>query len=135
MSSGSRRATRHQQEKDDEVPQWIPGLGSDKPKPRTLGTSFFGYVPDAFVEKTPYLPSERTADSAKKQAELEKSTGQRSESASEISEQDATSQRDMDASSDEGVVTEEVIVPRRVMSSAAEPWNTDVLDGVEQLGR
>ncbi|XP_069994636.1 dihydropyrimidinase-like isoform X6 [Penaeus vannamei] len=132
MSSGSRRATRHQQEKDDEVPQWIPGLGSDKPKPRTLGTSFFGYVPDAFVEKTPYLPSERTADSAKKQAELEKSAGQRSESASEISEQDATSQRDMDASSDEGVVTEEVIVPRRVMSSAAEPWNTDVLDGSAQ---
>lgn len=70
MSSGSRRATRHQQEKDDEVPQWIPGLGSDKPKPRTLGTSFFGYVPDAFVEKTPYLPSERTADSAKKQVRL-----------------------------------------------------------------
>ncbi|XP_037795502.1 dihydropyrimidinase-like [Penaeus monodon] len=133
MSSGSRRATRHQQEKDDEVPQWIPGLGSDKPKPRTLGTSFFGYVPDAFVEKTPYLPSERTADSAKKQAELEKSTGQRSESASEISEQDATLQRDMDASSDEGVVTEEVIVPRRVMSSAAEPWNTDALDGVREV--
>lgn len=39
----------------------------------------------------------------------------------------------MDASSDEGVVTEEVIVPRRVMSSAAEPWNTDVLDGVSTL--
>lgn len=39
----------------------------------------------------------------------------------------------MDASSDEGVVTEEVIVPRRVMSSAAEPWNTDALDGVSTL--
>ncbi|KAK4286913.1 hypothetical protein Pmani_040003 [Petrolisthes manimaculis] len=60
MSSGSRRASQFLQEKEDEVPQWIPGLGNDKPKPRTLGTSFFGYVPDAFVEKTPYLPSEKT---------------------------------------------------------------------------
>ncbi|XP_042876020.1 dihydropyrimidinase-like isoform X4 [Penaeus japonicus] len=65
-------------------------------------------------------------------AELEKSAGQRSESASEISEQDATAQRDMDASSDEGVVTEEVIVPRRVVGIAAEPWNTDALDGSAQ---
>lgn len=40
----------------------IPGLGqaANQPKPRVLGTSFFGYVPDAFSEKTPSLPSERT---------------------------------------------------------------------------
>ncbi|XP_066952642.1 dihydropyrimidinase isoform X9 [Macrobrachium rosenbergii] len=71
MSAGLRRASRHQEEKDDEVPQWIPGLGQDKPKPRTLGTSFFGYVPDAFVEKTPYLPSEQSADALKKEAAVE----------------------------------------------------------------
>lgn len=38
---------------------WIPGLGEDKPVPRVLGASFFGYVPDAFSDKTPNLPSER----------------------------------------------------------------------------
>lgn len=65
MSSGSRRASQFLQEKEDEVPQWIPGLGADKPKPRTLGTSFFGYVPDAFVEKTPFLPSEKKATTPK----------------------------------------------------------------------
>ena len=39
----------------------IPGLGgpSNRPKPRVLGTSFFGYVPDAYSMKTPTMPSER----------------------------------------------------------------------------
>ena len=37
----------------------IPGLGQNKTKPRVLGTSFFGYVPDAFSMKTPNLPSEQ----------------------------------------------------------------------------
>ena len=47
--------------KEEQKEHWIPGLGEDRPKPRTLGTSFFGYVPDAFQEKTPFLPSERSA--------------------------------------------------------------------------
>jgi len=37
----------------------IPGLGENKPKSRVLGSSFFGYIPDAFSMKTPNLPSER----------------------------------------------------------------------------
>ncbi|XP_066952641.1 dihydropyrimidinase isoform X8 [Macrobrachium rosenbergii] len=135
MSAGLRRASRHQEEKDDEVPQWIPGLGQDKPKPRTLGTSFFGYVPDAFVEKTPYLPSEQSADALKKEAAVEpvKAAEQVADSLEqEIVPRDSierNGQRDMDASSDEGVVTEEVIVPRRVGQASAEPW--DVLSPVD----
>lgn len=39
----------------------IPGLGGpgNRPKPRVLGTSFFGYVPDAYSMKTPTMPSEK----------------------------------------------------------------------------
>ncbi|XP_068212830.1 dihydropyrimidinase isoform X2 [Palaemon carinicauda] len=140
MSSGLRRASRHQEEKDDDVPQWIPGLGQDKPKPRTLGTSFFGYVPDAFVEKTPYLPSEQSADALKKEATVEPVKAAEQVEASleqEIVQPDSierNGQRDMDASSDEGVVTEEVIVPRRVGQASAEPWDVhspiDIEDGL-----
>ncbi|KAK8722920.1 hypothetical protein OTU49_011945, partial [Cherax quadricarinatus] len=32
--------------------------------------------------------------------------------------------QDMDASSDEGVVTEEVVIPRRVNTRLAEPWDS-----------
>ena len=49
----------------------IPGLGDNKPRPRVLGTSFFGYVPDAFSMKTPDLPSERnSAASSKRQSQV-----------------------------------------------------------------
>ncbi|CAL4086546.1 unnamed protein product, partial [Meganyctiphanes norvegica] len=51
-----------------EAPQWLPGMGEHKPRPRTIGSGFFGYVEDAFVEKTPYLPSERHADTQKELA-------------------------------------------------------------------
>ncbi|XP_050733582.1 dihydropyrimidinase-like isoform X5 [Eriocheir sinensis] len=134
MSSGSRRASQFLQEKEDEVPQWIPGLGADKPKPRTLGTSFFGYVPDAFVEKTPFLPSEKKATTPKdvsKDVEEDKI----------VTSPDAPhhldpvngdpQQREMDASSDEGVVTEEVVVPQRVGQRKAEPWDAHTPDSVD----
>lgn len=116
------------------MPQWIPGLGADKPKPRTLGTSFFGYVPDAFVEKTPFLPSEKKATTPKdvsKDVEEDKI----------VTSPDAPhhldpvngdpQQREMDASSDEGVVTEEVVVPQRVGQRKAEPWDAHTPDSVD----
>jgi hypothetical protein len=55
-----RRSTSEEQ--DPHFAMCIPGLGgqSNQPKPRVLGTSFFGYVPDAFSMKTPSLPSEQS---------------------------------------------------------------------------
>lgn len=51
-----------EEQDDPQFAMCIPGLGgqSNQPKPRVLGTSFFGYVPDAFSMKTPSLPSERS---------------------------------------------------------------------------
>ncbi|XP_042229368.1 dihydropyrimidinase-like isoform X4 [Homarus americanus] len=138
MSSGSRRASQFQQEKEEDVPQWIPGLGNDKPKPRTLGTSFFGYVPDAFCEKTPFLPSEKQAKEAgeeKVDQPEEEVAAPGSEHSDQADSIDTSGQRDMDASSDEGVVTEEVVVPRRVRARDAEPWDAhtpDTVDGSAQ---
>ncbi|KAK8393367.1 hypothetical protein O3P69_013398 [Scylla paramamosain] len=135
MSSGSRRASRFLQEKEDEVPQWIPGLGTDKPRPRTLGTSFFGYVPDAFVEKTPFLPSEKKATTPTPKDSETKEAEHKSEGAPNGQYLDPSSskefQRDMDASSDEGVVTEEVVVPQRVERRAAEPWDAQSVDSTD----
>ncbi|MPC87057.1 hypothetical protein E2C01_081906 [Portunus trituberculatus] len=37
----------------------------------------------------------------------------------------------MDASSDEGVVTEEVVMPQRVERRAAEPWDTQSVDSTD----
>ncbi|XP_071528927.1 dihydropyrimidinase isoform X5 [Panulirus ornatus] len=125
MSSGSRRASQFQQEREDEAPQWIPGLGMDKPRPRTLGTSFFGYVPDAFAEKTPYLPSERTPATTPGKADKE-ATAPSSEQGDQSSS--LNGQREMDASSDEGVVTEELVVPRRVRPMVAEPWDDNTAE-------
>ena len=34
-----------------------------------MGASFFGYVPDAYSEKTPFLPSERLSASSSKSVE------------------------------------------------------------------
>ncbi|XP_076041163.1 collapsin Response Mediator Protein isoform X3 [Oratosquilla oratoria] len=148
----------------DTSPQWIPGLGEDKPKPRTLGTSFFGYVPDAFVEKTPFMPSEKSAKAktpsdgvpaTSPQYKSDKEASPRSEDSlhpeSPISErsvsllsscakfveltlkqqQQQQQERDMDASSDEGVVTEEVVAVKRVGRTEAEPW-ADSPDGSAQ---
>nr|XP_045597624.1 dihydropyrimidinase-like isoform X3 [Procambarus clarkii] len=134
MSSGSRRASRFLQEKEEEAPQWIPGLGNDKPKPRTLGTSFFGYVPDAFAEKTPFLPSEKSAkkageDGVDRQVETASPQSEPSEHPDLLH---TNGQREMDASSDEGVVTEEVVVPRRVGRRDAEPWDTLSLDATDE---
>ncbi|XP_045110518.1 dihydropyrimidinase-like isoform X4 [Portunus trituberculatus] len=135
MSSGSRRASQFLQEKEDEVPQWIPGLGTDKPRPRTLGTSFFGYVPDAFVEKTPFLPSEKKATTPTPKNGETKEAEDKSEEAPNGQYLDPSSskefQRDMDASSDEGVVTEEVVMPQRVERRAAEPWDTQSVDSTD----
>lgn len=49
---------------DDEHSMCIPGLGGprNQPKPRVLGSSFFGYVADAYSMKTPTMPSERAAE-------------------------------------------------------------------------
>ena len=58
----SRRTSRARYEDDSTADSMcIPGIGGEanRPKPRMLGTSFFGYVPDAFAEKTPHMPSER----------------------------------------------------------------------------
>lgn len=54
---------RNEEEEEDPHSMCIPGLGgsANRPKPRVLGTSFFGYVPDAFSMKTPTMPSERAA--------------------------------------------------------------------------
>lgn len=41
----------------------IPGLGENKIRPRVLGSSFFGYVADAYSPRTPCLPSERLMES------------------------------------------------------------------------
>ncbi len=61
MSSSKRKPS--EEEKCADLAMSIPGLGSqsNQPKPRVLGTSFFGYVPDAFSMKTPNLPSERSS--------------------------------------------------------------------------
>ena len=37
----------------------------------------------------------------------------------------------MDASSDEGVVTEEVLVPRQVGAREAEPWDAQSVDSTD----
>lgn len=56
-----RRRRQLEEEEEDPHSMCIPGLGgpSNRPKPRVLGTSFFGYVPDAYSMKTPMMPSER----------------------------------------------------------------------------
>jgi hypothetical protein len=61
MSSSKRKPS--EEEECADLAMSIPGLGSqsNQPKPRVLGTSFFGYVPDAFSMKTPNLPSERSS--------------------------------------------------------------------------
>ena len=38
---------------------FIPGMGENKQVPRVLNTGFFGYVEDAFSQRTPELPCER----------------------------------------------------------------------------
>jgi hypothetical protein len=43
---------------DDDAGMTIPGLGEKKPTSRPLSYSFFGYVPDAYSERTPMMPSE-----------------------------------------------------------------------------
>ncbi|XP_065571827.1 dihydropyrimidinase-like isoform X2 [Artemia franciscana] len=42
----------------------IPGMGENKPRPRVLGTSFFGYVPDAFSNDGPDFPSAKATVSS-----------------------------------------------------------------------
>jgi hypothetical protein len=63
LSTSAELETKHQRTLENaQFVMCIPGLGgqSNQPKPRVLGTSFFGYVPDAFSMKTPSLPSERS---------------------------------------------------------------------------
>merc|ERR1711884_658242 len=43
---------------ENESGGWIPGLGDNKPRPRELGGSFFGYVPEFESNNLPELPSE-----------------------------------------------------------------------------
>ena len=64
LSMAAELETKHQRTLEEQNAQFsmcFPGLGgqSIQPKPRVLGTSFFGYVP-AFSMKTPSLPSERS---------------------------------------------------------------------------
>ncbi|GLG93626.1 Protein of unknown function [Gryllus bimaculatus] len=46
---------------------WIPGLGENRPQPRPLKNTFFGYVPDAFSMKTPEMPSEKSSQKSSPQ--------------------------------------------------------------------
>lgn len=61
--SGTGDSSDRPYEEEDPHFMCIPGLGgpANRPKPRVLGTSFFGYVPDAYSMKSPSIPSERSS--------------------------------------------------------------------------
>ncbi len=65
MSSQQHQRIKQQPSVEDEVDlnMCIPGLGENKIRPRVLGSSFFGYVADAYSPRTPCLPSERLMES------------------------------------------------------------------------
>ncbi|XP_066996811.1 dihydropyrimidinase isoform X2 [Anabrus simplex] len=112
---------------------WIPGLGENRPQSRSLGKSFFGYVPDAFSMKTPEMPSEKPSQNSSQVSSSD--SGKMTEVSEEITVESVTT--------DEALPIDESAQNRLLIKNGRVVNEDGIVDGdvyieegvIKQLGR